>query len=1035
MKYGDSRGIKTRQWFTNEILRQEDINRIGLETYQNIVDSFLTMSRFPFDAEVPKGLNVTFVTGLTAVLKAGVAISHSGSYMNGNAWGFVADPDESFVVLVPEDVPLAFDTGVGQPVDRVDIVEIRPIEVNVDSVSRNFKDPITSLISSAIVPTGKHYTYEMAIRKGSGGVTPVTTAGWIKVAEVSIAVGVSTLTQNMIKGIGLSRWWTREAGLTRSNWGTNREEVRRAGRALSGRDLLKANMKLVPAATTPVALSGVAWDSKRLIAVACASTLPASPGGNSNGLLTIIPTSGMMSPVTTGLTDEWQSIAYSEFLDCLVVVGAGANPLAYSLTGPGTLTAATGVTGALYKVRWIDRIKKFIAVGNGVAYYSSNGVDWTACTGLSTRQWRDLVDSPELGIVVAISQDYNTSGTRDNIAWSLDGITWTKLATTPTLDPFSAIDWSSDDLEFIALTSSGTVRAFRSSDGLNWVDLVSEGGLSPNTRENYVIKHIPDMGMWLAMGNGWLMNSPDGTHWWSTIFNIPKDYSSAPAGVAKDFVWVSEWGTYIAVTSTGQVILPSREASLLWGMQPAWDSFVSTIMARDSAGRARVEAPVDVKDIANKDYVDLSERFDIVINSNAKFDEWAADTSGLLKRVLIKKGTWTRSFASGGINFATTGTEYIRGEVGSVLDITSPGNNTLFLGASTRMRPSVLRIEGMTVKVTGGSSSDTFKVFSGCSNLSNCHVILEGSFGGFATANHGTAFYNCFGISQSVVDIQNAAPNAKIVGYCKNLTDVIVNFISNSGTVTGTNCGFEACTTLTGCEVNYLSGFVGDNATDNYGFYQGDNYSNCKVYSDVLYMNMQLFAYCQLLSVCMAEVVSTGASVGITGFSNCDNLSVCRAEIKKGSGAAGGLCGFHTCRYLSGCWSYITASGTAASSVFGYRYCDFVSSCMGAAFQSTATVTVIFENCENLSSCKGSTPSCNIAGTIAAFQLCVTVVGCLGVATNLGAGAGYGFYQCSQCQQNGPVSASKTATYNTCYADTSTTAVAFTAAGGFNRLT
>ena len=68
MKYGDSRGIKTRQWFTNEILRQEDINRIGLETYQNIVDSFLTMSNFPFDAEAliaeiaPGDLNMVFFT-------------------------------------------------------------------------------------------------------------------------------------------------------------------------------------------------------------------------------------------------------------------------------------------------------------------------------------------------------------------------------------------------------------------------------------------------------------------------------------------------------------------------------------------------------------------------------------------------------------------------------------------------------------------------------------------------------------------------------------------------------------------------------------------------------------------------------------------------------------------------------------------------------------------------------------------------------------------------------------------------------------
>jgi len=217
MKYANARGLKTRQWFTNEMLRQEDINRLGYESYQNMVDMLLNMSNQSTGAEVIKGLDFTFVTGMSVRMAAGSALSHTGCYMDGDTWGFAANPDYSFGVIVPEDQVLAFDNGIGETFDRVDIVEIRPVVTNVDSVTRNFKDPITGLISTAIVATGKQYTYEVAIRKGSGGVTPSTTAGWIKLAEVRVDIAATSISQNDVTYFNESWLWSNEIGITITN--------------------------------------------------------------------------------------------------------------------------------------------------------------------------------------------------------------------------------------------------------------------------------------------------------------------------------------------------------------------------------------------------------------------------------------------------------------------------------------------------------------------------------------------------------------------------------------------------------------------------------------------------------------------------------------------------------------------------------------------------------------------------------------------------------------------------------------------------
>lgn len=169
MKLGDSKAIKTAQWFANEILRNDDINFIGESTYQNLTDKLgLTfidkLNASEQDFVIGRGLRLLWSNLLTTNLQIGAAISTKGAYLNAGVWGYIADPGKIFSVIVPVNQAVAFSAG--GTFTRIDVMEIRPIEFEYNSVSRNFKDPITGLVSTAVVKTRKEYGYEFAVREG-----------------------------------------------------------------------------------------------------------------------------------------------------------------------------------------------------------------------------------------------------------------------------------------------------------------------------------------------------------------------------------------------------------------------------------------------------------------------------------------------------------------------------------------------------------------------------------------------------------------------------------------------------------------------------------------------------------------------------------------------------------------------------------------------------------------------------------------------------------------------------------------------------
>lgn len=167
MKLGDSKAIKTGQWLVNEIFLDSDINFVGEATYQNLTDQmalqFITQLELGDDV-VMDGLQLIYDAVLTADLKTGMAVSPRGTYIDSDTWGFIADPGALFSAIVPVDQSVTFDAGGTNT--RIDVVEIRPVELPYKALNRNFKDPVTGIVGSAVVNVRKEFGVEVHILKG-----------------------------------------------------------------------------------------------------------------------------------------------------------------------------------------------------------------------------------------------------------------------------------------------------------------------------------------------------------------------------------------------------------------------------------------------------------------------------------------------------------------------------------------------------------------------------------------------------------------------------------------------------------------------------------------------------------------------------------------------------------------------------------------------------------------------------------------------------------------------------------------------------
>lgn len=213
MKLAMNKAITGSNWFSNMIARADDMNFGSTSKYANFTNLMALLIGSSDVNMVLTGLELLIDTGLVTSLAVGGALSFTGSYVDvEGAWGFNAGAEEVFSVVVPEIGVVAFSSA--DPTNpRIDVLEIRPKQILYDEKDRKFKDPITKLVTSTPTNVKIEYGYDFNIVVGTPAgspVAPASNAGWIKIAEVSIAASQTTLTQTDIKGVAQSAEWGTE---------------------------------------------------------------------------------------------------------------------------------------------------------------------------------------------------------------------------------------------------------------------------------------------------------------------------------------------------------------------------------------------------------------------------------------------------------------------------------------------------------------------------------------------------------------------------------------------------------------------------------------------------------------------------------------------------------------------------------------------------------------------------------------------------------------------------------------------------------
>ena len=136
---------------------------------------------------------------------------------------------------------------------------------------------------------------------------------------------------------------------------------------------------------------------------------------------------------------------------------------------------------------------KFVAIANASsnAAYSTNGIDWSVATGLSSRNWNGVAygkpTGVSTGVFVAIAGNLNSA------AYSTNGTTWT-ASTMPTFGDSTLNEWVDITFgygEFVAIANSGNIAAVGTWNGstLTWqgtiMDVVADSSAKDWTSVAY----------------------------------------------------------------------------------------------------------------------------------------------------------------------------------------------------------------------------------------------------------------------------------------------------------------------------------------------------------------------------------------------------------------------------------------------------------------------------------------------------------------------------------------------------------------------
>ena len=264
---------------------------------------------------------------------------------------------------------------------------------------------------------------------------------------------------------------------------------------------------------------------------------PRSSGVNSVGTWT----------TRTSLDLQYYSVCWSPELLIFVAVsssGSGGTGIDRVATSPDgiTWTARDCFAQSWRNVIWVSELGLFVAnsvIGavNQRVMTSPDGINWTLRTTPSDNSWRQFAWSPELSLLVCVS---DTGGT-DRVMTSPDGITWT-ARTTPNNNGWNGVAWSAELGLFVAVANTGTGnRVMTSPNGINWT-----ARSSPADNAWRSVVWASEIGLFVAVSaDGTLnrvMTSSNGINWTTRTTNN-NNYQSV--------CWSPELKLFVAIASSG----------------------------------------------------------------------------------------------------------------------------------------------------------------------------------------------------------------------------------------------------------------------------------------------------------------------------------------------------------------------------------------------------------------------------------------------------------------------------------------------------
>ena len=156
----------------------------------------------------------------------------------------------------------------------------------------------------------------------------------------------------------------------------------------------------------------------------------------------------------------WKNIIWVSSLNLFVL---------NQLYGTQVYTSPDGINWTLrnttangLKIIWVSQLSLFIGVASNHISTSPDGITWTSRTSPENNNWVDVIYSPTLNLLVAVSN----SGT-NRIITSTNGITWTVRNNLQR--SWKLLHWNSFLKLFIVVASNSTSNLlFGSYDGINW---------------------------------------------------------------------------------------------------------------------------------------------------------------------------------------------------------------------------------------------------------------------------------------------------------------------------------------------------------------------------------------------------------------------------------------------------------------------------------------------------------------------------------------------------------------------------------------